>query len=111
MNVLNVAQSVVIYTGMAAGLLVCTKVRSGHGDLVARLARCLCMCYLANVCDWYQHGRRLRLAFLFARRMLIQPLCWCRICTHAQCLVGHLAPQRPMYPSPYPARRASRMAA
>ena len=27
MNVLNVAQSVVIYTGMAAGLLVCTKVR------------------------------------------------------------------------------------
>lgn len=27
MNLLNVAQSVVIYTGMAAGLLVCTKVR------------------------------------------------------------------------------------
>lgn len=28
MNVLNVAQSIVIYSGMAAGLLVCTKVSS-----------------------------------------------------------------------------------
>ncbi len=26
MNVLNVAQSIVIYSGMAGGLLVCTKV-------------------------------------------------------------------------------------
>jgi hypothetical protein len=34
MNVLNVAQSVVIYSGMAAGLLVCTKVRMGGKTLL-----------------------------------------------------------------------------
>jgi len=33
MNVLNVAQSVVIYSGMAAGLLVCTKVGEAGGGV------------------------------------------------------------------------------
>ena len=73
MNVLNVAQSVVIYAGMAAGLLVCTKASSlVGGGSCAGMPACL--------------GERRELAAL----LLLQMGCWGPTAAAVLCRLGSL---------------------